>query len=475
MRKVLALLSLVFNMAPSAKAATVYGDKVFKGNIDFVSAGGNGVAWTNAANTFTLTGDGSTPGDGQIIVTNIKGSDTSTDSALYLNTVASPTALSYMINVANLGDVKFAVRSDGSVISTADWYCDANITIRNNKELQFFDNGANYVGFEAPALSANQIWVLPASDTAGALTSDGGGNLSWNTFATDTINDTHIDWGTGANQVSAADIPVAVIGSPTYTTVQHQLDHVMGAGRVSGGAVTDAGGETVNIAAGTGWVKATDDDVAQVLSFNWSQVSGAAITTDTVRYVQVAYTGGSPVASVVTSESWDFDTSFPLAKVVNQGGTLHILNNPWWTGEGLTNVMERFQAAGHLVRDAHVGGLSLSVPGTRNVAVTAGTLWSRLNEFTITALDTNVTGTFELYYRSGASTWSDSDLSQYPVTQWNRLSDNSLQNMSNNNYANLWVFAEADDDDISMVYPQAEYNSASGAEAESPPTALPRT
>ena len=50
----------------------------------------------------------------------------------------------------------------------------------NNKELRFYE-GSNYVGFEAPALSADQIWALPTADgTAGfALKTDGSGNLSW--------------------------------------------------------------------------------------------------------------------------------------------------------------------------------------------------------------------------------------------------------------------------------------------------------
>ena len=49
-------------------------------------------------------------------------------------------------------------------------------------ELRFYE-GSNYVGFEAPALSGDQIWVLPDSDgTAGhALKTDGSGNLSWGT------------------------------------------------------------------------------------------------------------------------------------------------------------------------------------------------------------------------------------------------------------------------------------------------------
>jgi len=56
-----------------------------------------------------------------------------------------------------------------------------NLTIGgSNKELRFYE-GANYVGFEAPALAADQIWVLPTADgSANAiLGTDGAGTLSW--------------------------------------------------------------------------------------------------------------------------------------------------------------------------------------------------------------------------------------------------------------------------------------------------------
>ena len=47
-------------------------------------------------------------------------------------------------------------------------------------ELRFYE-GANYVGFEAPSLSADKIWVLPAADGSNnqVLKTDGSGNLSW--------------------------------------------------------------------------------------------------------------------------------------------------------------------------------------------------------------------------------------------------------------------------------------------------------
>ena len=52
----------------------------------------------------------------------------------------------------------------------------------SNNELRFYE-GTNYVGFEAPALTGDQIWVLPSADgTSGQfLQTDGSGTLSWAT------------------------------------------------------------------------------------------------------------------------------------------------------------------------------------------------------------------------------------------------------------------------------------------------------
>ena len=52
----------------------------------------------------------------------------------------------------------------------------------SNNELRFYE-GSNYVGFEAPALSADKIWVLPAADGSSGqfLKTDGSGNFSFAT------------------------------------------------------------------------------------------------------------------------------------------------------------------------------------------------------------------------------------------------------------------------------------------------------
>ncbi len=285
----------------------------------------------------------------------------------------------------------------------------------------------------------------------------------------------NLDWDSaGHTGLECNDVGILIIDSPTFIN-QCQWNNLFGgAGRATGGANTDAGSENLAVAAGTGFIKATDSDIADLKSFDWVANGALATTTDSHQHVGIIYNSGTPIIDIRATENYDLDTEFPLASIVNETGVLHILNNPWWVTDGITNIIERFNADGYIIRDKHFGGLTLSVPGTRNIGVTAGRLWSNLNEFPIAAVDTSVSGTFETYWYNGvAEEWNNSDVSQYPVTQYNDTSVAALQPMNNNRYANWWVYAEADDQEISLVYPQAQYVSPSQAEAEAPPTLIP--
>ena len=78
----------------------------------------------------------------------------------------------------------------GGIGTSADLYVGDLLNVEgginiagSNQELRFYE-GANYVGFEAPALSADQIWVLPSADagTSGdVLMSNASGTLSFST------------------------------------------------------------------------------------------------------------------------------------------------------------------------------------------------------------------------------------------------------------------------------------------------------
>ena len=57
-----------------------------------------------------------------------------------------------------------------------------DMSLFNGAERRYYDVGnSNYVGFKAPSLTANQIWVLPIADgdPGSVLTTDGFGTLDW--------------------------------------------------------------------------------------------------------------------------------------------------------------------------------------------------------------------------------------------------------------------------------------------------------
>lgn len=74
--------------------------------------------------------------------------------------------------------------NNGSEYSTP---VDLPITLKNGQELRFSDVGdSHYVGFQAPALTATQIWTLPTADGTNAqvLVTNGSGVLSWASSST---------------------------------------------------------------------------------------------------------------------------------------------------------------------------------------------------------------------------------------------------------------------------------------------------
>ena len=77
-----------------------------------------------------------------------------------------------------------------------------------------------------------------------AITTDGSGNPALRTvaasYAADSINDTHIDWGTGANQVSAADVPLEDVGTYFTTDNVEAALQQLAAAVTAGGAPLDS-------------------------------------------------------------------------------------------------------------------------------------------------------------------------------------------------------------------------------------------
>ena len=241
----------------------VYIDGVYQQKTDYTTAG------------VTLTMD-TAPGNGAIIETVCSvGAITVQDNLTLTGELDAVT-----LDISGNGDI------DGNLFVGGNIHLDGS-----NQELRFYE-GSNYVGFEAPALSADQIWALPAADgSAGhALKTDGSGSLSWglaggNAFETiaisgqssivaDSISDTlTIAAGAGITLTTVAGTDtltitnsqlganafgnIVVSGQTTVAadSTNDTLTLTAGAGIV---LTTNAGSDTVTIAGGSGSVFTTD-------------------------------------------------------------------------------------------------------------------------------------------------------------------------------------------------------------------------
>lgn len=68
---------------------------------------------------------------------------------------------------------------------------------------------------------------------------------------------------------TAGEVPIDVIGTPGYTTVQKLIDILFSAGVVDGGDTSDNGDGTIDVALGLGLTRSTNDKLAPLLPFNW--------------------------------------------------------------------------------------------------------------------------------------------------------------------------------------------------------------
>ena len=288
--------------------------------------------------------------------------------------------------------------------------------------------------------------------------------------------------GTNANQnlnvspynLTAGDMIIpSMTGNNGAYTVNHWFSDMTSAGRLIGGDITNPSGTLIVVEAGEGLIRDLDDDHSQVRSYMWDESGSINVPINSIMYFGVDLNGGTPIIVNNTDGIWDLDTNFPLGQVINQDGEIYIMNNPWWVGDGLTNIIERFQSQGWLVRDENLGGLILGYTGTRNPTMSAGTLWSRLTEHEIPEF-TAPGDTFDYYYRDGAGGYDKlSDQTQWNITTWD--DGGVLTSIGNNQYAVIWVWANVANKEIALTFPQATYVSSANAEAEEIPSTFPAT
>ena len=306
------------------------------------------------------------------------------------------------------------------------------------------EEGANWeVGLGTYTASGTTLTRTPSESSNGgsAITLGGAAVVSIIATADDIQNHT------------GADVTLASIGGAAYTTVQQMQDVYHSTGLVSGGGITDAGSGQIDVAAGEGYIRATDDRLDTLEACAWSASLATALTDNALNYVYVFYNAGTPAVTVSISEQSTNDY-LKLGSVYRSGTTLHITeSSAYFVGDHAVQMISRLQGTAAF---AHESGGVVSETGTRNIAITAGTFWEGLNQITTAAVDTSAAGTFSYYYRDGVGGWTEvASSTAIDNTQYDDGSG-TLATLSNNKYGVHWVYLDYEGN-VYVVYGTGDY------------------
>jgi hypothetical protein len=265
------------------------------------------------------------------------------------------------------------------------------------------------------------------------------------------------------------------VGSPSYDDLQDLLRMTHSAGRLTGGVIsahTPANG-TVDITELEGMIFKTNSLGGDYVYFK--KTAGSVTPTDgSVSWVYYDYNGGTPQFATTTSrDSIHQYDQFVIGRCWRSGNTVEVEV----TGMNLWNRARRDQDRliekfGNMDQ-ASGGVLTASATGTRTIAVSAGHFHTGNSSITTADVDTGTGSVMNLFWRSGASTWTEvSGETQIPNSQYNRLSDNSLQNLTSNRFGVYWLFI-CPEGRVYAVYGQGDYTSAQAIEAKVPSSLPP--
>lgn len=262
---------------------------------------------------------------------------------------------------------------------------------------------------------------------------------------------------------SQISIPLG-FGSPTVDQLQEYINNTGSSGFFTGGEISDGGAGTVNVAAGSGFIRTTNDENAELQSFKWSSISGLAITDNTTRYI---YVDDSGTITASSDEFLEAPDKILLGVTTDEGGSIiHSFPLGVRLEESIGQMGRYIRRVEGINRDRRKGGLILGQSGdaNRDLTMTAGSLWWGRTEYVMSAIDTSTADTFFTYSSAGQE---DAVASQWPNTQYDNVG--TLTTMTPNRWANLFFFLEPDGH-IVMIYGRAQFTGQALAENEGVPS-----
>jgi hypothetical protein len=254
------------------------------------------------------------------------------------------------------------------------------------------------------------------------------------------------------------------IAGSTYSNIQDLVTSISSSGVTSGCSVTDGGSGTIDVSSGTIMVRSTASDVGDMYFANYAGATGVALTDNSVNFVYIFYNAGTPTISISITPLATVQNYALISVVYREGSTLHISSVNVPTSQVAQRLGRRLALVDGVT---HQLGMLVSETGTRNVAMTAGTVWLSLTSYSITAQDTSVADTFSYYYQDGVGGFTEvTAQTQINNTQYDDGSG-SLATLSNNKYGAHWVYRGLDDD-FYIIYGTGDYTLTEAQNATTP-------
>lgn len=262
------------------------------------------------------------------------------------------------------------------------------------------------------------------------------------------------------------------LNSSTNISLNDLFNIIGSSGWVSGGDITDNGDGTVGIAAGQGLIRIANDEQASIKMFDWAETLNISLTDGQSNLIYLDYNGGSPVVLSTTNRQLVYGNEnnlFELYEIVREGTSLHISPHQQRAKNTISKIQQLLYAIAEI---RWTDGLTISETGTRNVAVTAGQIWIKLNDINVSAINTSTGDNFDRYYRDGGGGWTK----QSAQTQWDNANyddgSGTLATFTNGRYGYQDFYIDADEELVS-IYGQDQYTSLAAALAAPEITVLP--
>ncbi|MCK4962353.1 MAG: hypothetical protein KAS19_07695, partial [Anaerolineales bacterium] len=262
------------------------------------------------------------------------------------------------------------------------------------------------------------------------------------------------------------------VGGATYSTLQDMHNLTNSAGVLTGCDITDDGDGTITVSLGTCFIRATDDDTADLLFADVPANSGASLDltgNPGGNPIYINYNSGTLQTERSVGGGSDKNTFIYLGSVYRDGTTLYITQTRRDTV--LTHTVKMLERVKDVEPFALVSGCVLSEVGTRNIEATVGGWWDGLVETSTAGVNTSTVGTFESYYLDGVTSWSaGSTETQINNIEYSRGTP-SAGTMSSGAYGVRWLYVDVEGNYHSLLgYAKGDFEEA---QEETPP--LPDT